>query len=91
MDMRNDERICKEQVAGPGFIPCDSFPMAAAIDDTFIIENDHRAVTVELTGKQTRAMMVVDYLDVLKMTHKAYIMKKVDLEKFKALLMNALK
>ncbi|KAG7331278.1 hypothetical protein KOW79_005247 [Hemibagrus wyckioides] len=91
MDMRNNERICKELILGPGFVPCDSFAMAAAIDDTFIIESDHRAVTVELTGKHTRAMMVVDYLDVLNTTHKAYIMKKVDLEKFKELLMNALK
>ncbi|KAK3568923.1 hypothetical protein QTP86_020653 [Hemibagrus guttatus] len=91
MDMRNDERICKEKVSGPGFVSCDSFAMAAAIDDTFIIESDHRAVTVELTGKHTRGMMVVDYLDVLNTTHKVYIMKKVDLEKFKELLMNALK
>lgn len=90
MDMCNDERLCKEQVADPGFISCDSFAMAAAINDK-IIESDHKAVTVELTGKHTRGMMVVDHIDELKKTHKAYIMKKMDLEEFKTLLINALK
>lgn len=91
MDMCNNERIQKELVSGSGFISCDSYAMAAAIDDMFIIESDHKAVTVELTGKHTRGMMVVDHLEILKTNHKAYIMKKVDLEKFKQLLMNALK
>ncbi|XP_027020668.1 inosine-uridine preferring nucleoside hydrolase [Tachysurus fulvidraco] len=90
MDMCNNERLCKEQVAEPGFISCDSFAMAAAINDK-IIESDHKAVTVELTGKHTRGMMVVDHIDELKKTHKAYIMKKMDLEEFKTLLINALK
>lgn len=91
MDICNTERIEKELVGGSGFISCDSYAMAAAIDDAFIVESDHKAVTVELTGKHTRGMMVVDHLDILKTTHKAYIMKKVDLEKFKQLLINALK
>lgn len=91
MDVCENERISKELVSGPGFISCDSYAMAAAIDDTFIIEYDHKAVTVELTGKHTRGMMVVDHLEMLKTTHKAYILKKVDLEKFKALMTNSLK
>lgn len=91
MDVCENERISKELVSGPGFISCDSYAMAAAIDDTFIIKYDHKAVTVELTGKHTRGMMVVDHLEMLKTTHKAYILKKVDLEKFKALMMNSLK
>ncbi|MCJ8732447.1 hypothetical protein PDJAM_G00211350 [Pangasius djambal] len=91
IDMCNNERINNELVSGPGFISCDSYAMAAAIDDTFIIESDHKAVTVELSGKHTRGMMVVDHLEILKTTHKAYIMKKVDLGKFKELMMNALK
>lgn len=91
MDMCNTERFEKEFVAGAGFISCDSYAMAAAIDDTFIIESDHKAATVELTGKQTRGMMVVDHLEMLKSAHKLHIMRKVDLGKFKELLMNALK
>ncbi|XP_060732207.1 inosine-uridine preferring nucleoside hydrolase [Tachysurus vachellii] len=90
MDLCNNERVCKEQVYESGFISCDSFAMAAAINDK-IIESDHKAVTVELTGKHTRGMMVVDHIDELKKTHKAYIMKKMDLEEFKTLLTNALK
>lgn len=85
------ERIEKELVAGQGFISCDSYAMAAAIDDTFIIESDLKAVTVELTGTHSRGMMIVDHLEILQKTHKAYIMKKVDMEKFKQLMMNALK
>ncbi|RXN28025.1 inosine-uridine preferring nucleoside hydrolase-like protein [Labeo rohita] len=74
-----------------GFISCDSYAMAAAIDETYIIETDHKAVTVELAGNFCRGMMVVDHLEILKKTHKAHILKKVDLEKFKTLMMNALK
>ncbi|XP_076857977.1 inosine-uridine preferring nucleoside hydrolase [Brachyhypopomus gauderio] len=85
IDACYSERIDKELVAGQGFISCDSYAMAAAIDDTFIIESDHKAVTVELTGTHSRG------IDLLKKTHKAYIMQKVDLEKFKTLMMNALK
>lgn len=91
MDSCYSERIEKELVAGQGFISCDSYAMAAAIDDTFIIESDHKAVTVELTGTHSRGMMIVDHLEILNKTHKACIMRKVDLEKFKKLLTNALK
>ncbi|XP_073767880.1 uncharacterized protein isoform X2 [Danio rerio] len=85
------ERIEKELVAGQGFISCDSYAIAAAIDDTIILESLERAVTVELAGNCCRGMMVVDHLDLLQKTHKAHILKKVDLERFKELLMNALK
>lgn len=84
------ERIQKELVAGTGFISCDSYAMAAAVDDAFI-ESDHYPVSVELTGTHTRGMMILDTIDLLKKTHKAFIMKKVDLEKFKQMLMDALK
>lgn len=49
------------------------------------------AVTVELEGTHTRGMMVLDYMDLLKKEHKVTILKKVDLVKFKQMLMNALK
>ena len=49
------------------------------------------AVTVELEGTYTRGMMAVDHMGLLKKKHKAVIMKKVDLERFKQMLMNALK
>ncbi|KAK5607883.1 hypothetical protein CRENBAI_009476 [Crenichthys baileyi] len=74
-----------------GFISCDSYAMAAAVDESFITETDRYPVSVELTGTYTRGMMIVDTLGLLKKTHKASIMKKVDLEKFKKMLMAALK
>lgn len=49
------------------------------------------AVTVELDGTYTRGMMVLDYLGLLEKKYKATILKKVDLERFKQMLMDALK
>ncbi|XP_051938239.1 inosine-uridine preferring nucleoside hydrolase [Hippocampus zosterae] len=83
--------LSKEWVGGSGFISCDSYAMAAAVDETFVIESDCYPVSVELTGMHTRGMMVVDTQGILKKTHKALIMKKVDLEKFKEMMMAALK
>ncbi|XP_029301263.1 LOW QUALITY PROTEIN: inosine-uridine preferring nucleoside hydrolase-like [Cottoperca gobio] len=81
----------KEITEGKGFNSCDTYAMAAAVDDTFITESDEVAVTVELQGTNTRGMMVLDYMGLLKKEHKAFIMKKVDLEKFKQMFMNSLK
>lgn len=48
-------------------------------------------MTVELEGKFTRGMMVLDYMELLSKKHKAFIMKTVDLEKLKEMFMNSLK
>uniref|UniRef100_A0A3B3BZ34 Si:dkey-4e7.3 n=1 Tax=Oryzias melastigma TaxID=30732 RepID=A0A3B3BZ34_ORYME len=77
--------------AGTGLTSCDSYAMAAAVDDSFVIESDCYPVSVELTGTHTRGMMVVDTLGFLKKSHTAFIMKKVDMEKFKQMMMAALK
>eukprot|EP00064_Thunnus_orientalis_P016131 superscaffoldBa00003130_g16194 len=81
----------KEIIAGKGFNSCDTYAMAAAIDDTLITESEEVAVSVELEGTYTRGMMVLDYMGLLKKKHKAFIMKKIDSEKFKQMLMNSLK
>ncbi|XP_030603612.1 inosine-uridine preferring nucleoside hydrolase-like [Archocentrus centrarchus] len=81
----------KETTTGNGFNSCDVYAMAAAIDDTFITEHEEVVVTVELEGTYTRGMMVLDYIQKLKKAHKAIIMTKVDLEKLKQMLINALK
>ncbi|XP_071368163.1 inosine-uridine preferring nucleoside hydrolase-like [Centroberyx affinis] len=91
MKMIRTERYQKELVAGAGFTSCDTYAMVAAIDDTFVTESEQVAVTVELEGTYTRGMMVLDHLELLKKQHKATIMKTVDLEKFKKMLMDALK
>lgn len=85
------EQYEKEFVGGTGLISCDSYAMAAAINDSFIIESDHYPVSVELTGTHTRGMMVVDTVGFLKKAHKVLIMKKVDMEKFEQMMMAALK
>ncbi|XP_061660759.1 inosine-uridine preferring nucleoside hydrolase-like isoform X1 [Syngnathoides biaculeatus] len=81
----------KEITAGKGFNACDTYALAAAIDDSLIIESEKVAVTVELVGDCTRGMMVLDYMDLLNKKHKVTIMKKVDLEKFKQMVINSLK
>ncbi|XP_054479557.1 nucleoside hydrolase-like [Anoplopoma fimbria] len=89
--MVQTERYQKELVSGPGFNTCDTYATAAAIEDTLVTESEEVAVTVELDGTHTRGMMVLDYMGLLKKKHKVFIMKRVDLEKFKQLLINALK
>lgn len=48
------------------------------------------AVTVELDGKHTRGMMVLDYMELLKKQHKVFIMKTVDSERLKKMLIKAI-
>ncbi|XP_042315758.1 inosine-uridine preferring nucleoside hydrolase-like [Sceloporus undulatus] len=73
------------------FITCDSYAMAAAIDENFVTEVTPVGVTVELRGSLTRGMMVVDWSDKLKKENKVFIMRKCDLMKLETLLMAALK
>uniref|UniRef100_A0A673YH15 Probable uridine nucleosidase 2 n=1 Tax=Salmo trutta TaxID=8032 RepID=A0A673YH15_SALTR len=80
-------RYKQEMTAGPGFLSCVSYAMAAAIDDGFVWV----AVTVELQGTYTRGMMVLDKLGVLEKEHQVVIMRTVDLESFKGMLMDSLK
>lgn len=47
-------------------------------------------MSVELEGKYTRGMMVLDYMELLNKKHKAFVMKTVNLEKFKEMLMKSL-
>lgn len=91
MEMSKTERFQKEFVAGSGFISCDSYAMAAAIDDSFILESDCYPVSVELTGTHTRGMMVLDTVGFLKTAGKVFIIKKVDMGKFEQMMMAALK
>lgn len=80
----------KESTAGNGFNSCDCYAMAAALDPSLMLETEEVAVSVELEGAHTRGMMVVDYMELLKKKHKAFLMKKFDLEKFKVMLMKSL-
>uniref|UniRef100_A0A3Q4HWN8 Inosine-uridine preferring nucleoside hydrolase-like n=1 Tax=Neolamprologus brichardi TaxID=32507 RepID=A0A3Q4HWN8_NEOBR len=83
------EQKCEEK--HKEFNPCDAYAMAAALNDAVIPESEEVAVTVELQGIYTRGMMVLDRNEKLKKEHKVFIMKNVDLEKFKEMLINAVK
>lgn len=90
MGVSVSERLQKEFVAGTGLVSCDSYAMAAAIDDTIVLESDLYPVSVELTGTHTRGMMVLDTTDMLKKSHKVRVMKKMDLDRFMEMMMDAL-
>ncbi|XP_072900186.1 inosine-uridine preferring nucleoside hydrolase-like [Hemitrygon akajei] len=81
----------KELIFGAGFVSCDSYAMAAAIDDSVVTERADYGVSVEMSGSLTRGMMVVDTLDILKLKQKAVVFLECDMEKFKQLLTDALK
>lgn len=81
----------KEVTSGTGFNSCDCYALAAALDESLVTESDEVAVAVELEGTHTRGMMVVDYMELFKKKHKAFIMKTFDLERFKEMLVNSLK
>lgn len=91
IEASKSERHAKEFIAGSGFVSCDAYAAAAAVDDSVLTECDRYPVSVELTGSHTRGMMVMDTVGFLKKDHKVFIMKKVDLKKFEAMMMAALK
>eukprot|EP00079_Xenopus_tropicalis_P033043 XP_017946814.1 PREDICTED: novel protein containing an Inosine-uridine preferring nucleoside hydrolase domain isoform X1 [Xenopus tropicalis] len=74
-----------------GFVSCDSYAMAAAIDESFVTGSIHCGISVELNGALTRGMMVLDTTDKLKKKNKVFVLTKCDLEKLKCLMMAALK
>ncbi|XP_068092885.1 pyrimidine-specific ribonucleoside hydrolase RihA-like [Hyperolius riggenbachi] len=76
----------KAIVGGPGFVSCDSYAMAAAIDPSTVTKVIQCGVTVELDGKFTRGMMVLDLIDELKLKNKISVMDGCDMEKFKKLM-----
>lgn len=90
MEAAKSERHAKEFTAGSGFVSCDAYAAAVAVDDSVLTEYDHYPVSVEVTGTHTRGMMVVDTVGFLKKGHKVFIMKKVHIKKFEEMMMAAL-
>ncbi|XP_078544041.1 pyrimidine-specific ribonucleoside hydrolase RihA-like [Lissotriton helveticus] len=91
MKTSRSEKDVKEMVAGAGFVSCDAYAMAAAIDKSTITSSIETVVTVELNGKFTRGMMVLDLIDELKRPNKAFVINGCDLKKFTVLMENSVK
>lgn len=91
MEASKSERHTKEFVAGSGFVSCDAYAAAVAVDDSVLTEYDRYPVSVEVTGTHTRGMMVVDTVGFLKKGHEVFIMKKVDIKRFEEMMMAALR
>ncbi|KAJ7319685.1 hypothetical protein JRQ81_019196 [Phrynocephalus forsythii] len=85
------QRNSKKQGEELGFVSCDSYAVAAALEENLITEVIEIGVTVELSGSLTRGMMVMDWEDNLQKKNKAFVLKKCDLGKLQALMMAALK
>ncbi|XP_048388083.1 nucleoside hydrolase-like [Stegostoma tigrinum] len=81
----------KEVHTQTAFVSCDSFAVAAAIDESVVTEYMQCNVNVELQGVLTRGMMVLDRLSLQKKQNRAFVMMKCDIDKFKQYLMSALK
>ncbi|XP_059819862.1 inosine-uridine preferring nucleoside hydrolase-like isoform X1 [Hypanus sabinus] len=75
----------------PGFITCDCFAMATAIDESVVTEHTEVGVSVELQGSLTRGMMVLDKQNIMRKQNRAFIATKCDMEKIKQLIMSATK
>ncbi|KAG8586746.1 hypothetical protein GDO81_005473 [Engystomops pustulosus] len=72
------------------FVSYDSYAMAAVIEENIITEYEKCAVSVELHGRYARGMLVLDTDNKWKKEHKAILMKKCNINRFKELLWNAL-
>ncbi|XP_061188405.1 nucleoside hydrolase-like [Saccostrea echinata] len=64
-----------------GYISCDVFATAVAIDSSIVLESVDIFATVELNGSLTRGMLVADWRDKLKKSPNVTIVEKTDVEK----------
>uniref|UniRef100_A0AAY4C2W4 Inosine/uridine-preferring nucleoside hydrolase domain-containing protein n=1 Tax=Denticeps clupeoides TaxID=299321 RepID=A0AAY4C2W4_9TELE len=75
---------------GQGFVPYDSFAVAACIDQRTVTDSIQCPVRVELQGSLGRGMLALDPTNMLKKSHSASVMKSCDQTKFCKLLMASL-
>ncbi|CAN0345131.1 unnamed protein product [Lampetra fluviatilis] len=80
-----------EPSVGPGFVPCDVYAVAAALDPDFVTQWAEHSVRVELQGALTRGQMVVDWLGIMKNPPlvKARIMVQCDTARLMGMLVAA--
>ncbi|TVK90629.1 putative uridine nucleosidase 1 [Bagarius yarrelli] len=76
----------RDIVFGTGFVPYDSFAVAACVDGSVITESIECGVRVEIQGELGRGMMALDLTGKLK-SHRVFVMKTCNLTKFSSMLM----
>lgn len=69
----------------------DGLAMAAALESSIIIKKEVRHLSVELSGKQSRGLTVVDWFGMGGKTPNAEIIMKVDQPRFAEMMANGLK
>ncbi|KAK3574404.1 hypothetical protein QTP86_006637 [Hemibagrus guttatus] len=79
----------KDILFGSGFVPYDTYAMAACVDSSMVTESVEYGVRVEIQGELGRGMMVLDVTGQLK-SNRVFLMKSCDLTKFSSLLMTSL-
>ncbi|KAJ8362283.1 hypothetical protein AAFF_G00384750, partial [Aldrovandia affinis] len=85
-----DMQSPRELLFGPGFVPYDSYAMAAAIDGGVVTESVECAVRVELQGALCRGMLALDPGGRLGKEQRVSVMAGCDLDRFRQLLTAAL-
>nr|XP_032832941.1 inosine-uridine preferring nucleoside hydrolase-like isoform X1 [Petromyzon marinus] len=90
---RKSNRGFVEPFVGPGFVPCDAYAVAAALDPDFVTQWAEHSVRVELHGALTRGQMVVDWLGMMQDPPlvKARIMVRCDTARLRAMLVAAVR
>ena len=81
-------KISDYEDGGP-WLTCDPFVIAVALCPEIILEDKRVHATIELSGRVTKGMMVVDWRGRLEKNHNVRLIEKVDLYQFKDLLLKS--
>lgn len=72
----------REKLGRPGLFMPDPLAMAAALEPQTVTKMEHRAVSVELTGKHTRGQTTVDWFGLTGKPPSVDVILEVDFDKF---------
>jgi inosine-uridine nucleoside N-ribohydrolase len=81
-------KIAEYEEGGP-WLTCDPFAIAIALCPEIILEDKMVHATIELAGRVTKGMMVVDWRGALAKKHNVKLIEKVNMDEFKALLLKS--
>jgi inosine-uridine nucleoside N-ribohydrolase len=87
--MAKVERVILEGELYGAWHRCDPMAAALAIKPDIVTASERRYATVELRGQETRGALVVDHLDKLGRSHNVTIVQRLDLERYKVMLLKA--